>query len=393
MTYTDKYDFNLHIKSTLAELTLIDSKFEIRTKVTDIRKYLYNNPKTPGVLIIDNDKLVTLISRQSFFENYSKPYSAEIYSKRNMQFYIENFENLDYVLVLPSNEEIIKALQIKFNTPNHKLEQPVIVKFDNGEYKILDSYQLILAQTYISSLAINALKEANELKSELLNIAAHDLKNPLNIIIGFTKILEEVLINENDDTKEIVQHIKNSSEHMLNLILELLNSTVIESGKIQLKRQVFELSELVSAIVYQNKTLAEKKGQILEFNKDWNEYFYIDGDSLKIRESIENLINNAIKYSPYNSNIIVEITGNSEIVQFKVIDHGPGFTEVDLENIFGKFQRLSAQPTAGENSTGLGLYIAKQIIDLHNGKIWVESQFGKGAAFFIEFQAAEIKNT
>ena len=390
MNYSNNNEFNLHIKSTLAELNLIDAKFDIRTKVIDIRKHLHNNPKIPGILIIDKDKLVTLISRNSFFEHYSKPYGAEIYSKRNMQFYLENYDNLESELVLPSNEEIIKALQIKLNTPKHKLEHPIIVKFDNGEYKILDSYQLILAQTYISTLAMNALKEANELKSDMLNIAAHDLKNPLNSIIGFSKILEGVLINEDDDIKEIVQHIKNSSENMLHLILELLNSTVIESGKIQLRRHVFDLSELVSAIIYQNRPLAEKKDQILEYNKVWDEYFYIDGDTSKIRESIENLINNAIKYSPFNSKIIVEIRRNSNFVQFKVTDHGPGLSEDDLTKIFGKFQRLSAQPTAGENSTGLGLYIAKQIIDLHDGRIWVESKIGKGTTFIIEFPAVDV---
>jgi signal transduction histidine kinase len=386
----EKYDFNLHIKSTLAELSLIDAQFDIKTKVIDIRKHFHNNPKIPGVLIVDKDNIITLISRHSFFEHYSKPYGAEIYSKRNMQFYLENFDNLSSVLVLPSNEEIIKALQIKLNTSNHKLEHPIVVKFDNGDYKILDSYQLILAQTYISSLAMNALKEANDLKSDMLNIAAHDLKNPLHVIIGFTKVLEGVLVKEDDDVKEIVQHIKNSSEHMLNLILELLNSTVIESGKIQLKRHLFDLSELVSAIIYQNKPLAEKKDQILEYNKSWDEYFYIDGDTSKIRESLENLINNAIKYSPINSKIVIEITRNSENVQFKVTDQGPGLSEDDLSKIFGKFQRLSAQPTAGENSTGLGLYIAKQIVDLHDGRIWVESQIGKGATFFIELPAVEI---
>ena len=391
MELPNQYEFNLHIKSTLAELNLIDTKFDISAKVVDIRKQLHHHPEIPGVLIFDKKNLVTLISRHSFFEHFSKPFVSEIFSKRNIQYYLESFDSLSSVLVLPSNIEIIKALQTKLNTPNHKLEHPIVVKFDNGEYRILDSYQLILAQSYISSLAINGLKEANDLKSDMLNIAAHDLKNPLNVIIGYTKILEGVLIDEDADVKEIVSTIKSSSEHMLELILELLNSTVIESGKIQLKRQIFDLSELVSAIVYQNKHLAEKKDQILQFNKSWDEYFYINGDTLKIRESIENLINNAIKYSPFNSIITVAINRISEFVQFKVTDQGPGMNEDDLSKIFGKFQRLSAQPTAGENSTGLGLYIAKQIIDLHDGKIWVESQVGMGSTFFIELPFSEIE--
>lgn len=390
MKFPHKNISNLHLKSTLAELNLSEAKFDIKTKAIVIRKYLHNNPEIPGVIITDKDKLIDSISRNTFFEHFSKPFGTELYSKRNMEFFLESYDTKDSLLVIPSNEEIVKALQIKLNSPNHSLENPIVVKFEYDGYKILDSYQLILAQTHISSLAMNSLKEANEVKSDMLNIAAHDLKNPLNAIIGWAKVLKGLLIDFDADTLEMVQHIQTSAEQMFSLIIELLNSTVIESGKIQLKKQFFDISELVSAIVYQNKDLAEKKEQILDFSRNWDDDYYIDGDSLKIRETIDNLVNNAIKFSPYNSKINIELFKNADTIRFKVKDQGPGLNEEDLQKIFGKFQRLSAQPTGGENSTGLGLYIAKQIVDLHNGKIWVESKASEGAAFIIEFPALEI---
>jgi len=380
---------NLHIKSTLVELNLIDAKFDINTKGKVIRKFLHNHPEIPGVLIMDNDKLITLISRNTLFEHFSKPFGAELYSSRKMDFFLENYNTEESILILPSNEEIVKALQIKLDTPNHTLEAPIIVKFNNGEHKILDSYELIVAQTYISSLAMNSLREVSELKSDMLSIAAHDLKNPLNAIIGFSKILERTIDNEAPEILEMLHHITTSSEHMLKLIIDLLNSTVIESGKIQLKLHDFDLSELVMAIVYQNKALAEKKDQTIEYINDWESYFYINGDSQKIWEAIDNLINNAVKYSPYNSKIVVKITKHDSCIRVKVKDQGPGISDDDLNKICKKFQRLSAQPTGGENSTGLGLYIVKQIVDIHNGKMWIKSKIGEGSTFFVEFPAVD----
>jgi signal transduction histidine kinase len=390
MQYVNENIVNLHIKSTLVELELIDAKFDIGTKVKVIRKYLHNNPHIPGVLIMQGDILLTLISRKTLFEHISKPFGAELYSSRDMEFFLENYHSVESLLILPSSEEIVKALQIKLETPNHDLEAPIVVRFNNGEHKILDSYQLIVAQTYISSLAMDSLKEVSELKSDILSIAAHDLKNPLFAIIGYSKILEESIENEDPEIKDMIQHIKTSSEHMLKLIIDLLNSTVIESGKIQLKLHNFDLSELVMAIVYQNNTLADKKDQTIEYINDWDSKFYINGDSQKIREAIDNLINNAVKYSPYNSKIVVKITKHDSNIRFEVKDSGPGLPEEDLSKIFGKFQRLTAQPTGGENSTGLGLYIVKQIVDIHNGKIWIESKVGEGTTFFVEFPAVDL---
>jgi signal transduction histidine kinase len=259
----------------------------------------------------------------------------------------------------------------------------------NEEFKILDSYNLVLSQIHISQLILQALREASEFKSDLMNIVAHDLKNPLNSINGFTALLEEYIPNNEPEANEFFQMIKQSTQHMLDIVLELLNSTVIESGKMELKKSTFDLCDLMSAVIYQNKALAGQKEQIIKFNFREDEDFICFGDSLKIRETIDNLVNNAVKYSNFKTNITVDLEKKNNLAIICIVDQGQGFSPEDLSKVFGKFQRLSAKPTGNENSTGLGLYIVKQIIDLHKGNINIESKENVGSKITIELPIIE----
>ena len=112
------------------------------------------------------------------------------------------------------------------------------------------------------------------------------------------------------------------------------------------------------------------------------------GDEERLWQVVDNLISNAIKYSPLGSTIIVRCHRNTSVARLSVQDFGPGLTDEDKAKLFGHFQRLSAQPTAGENSSGVGLSIVKKIVELHKGRIWVESEYGKGATFIVELPVA-----
>lgn len=234
--------------------------------------------------------------------------------------------------------------------------------------------------------ALKKVEEANAFKTELLGIAAHDLKNPLQVIQGFAALIEESVSDE--PIKEYSKMIQSSSARMLKLIKDLLETAALDSGKLDLNKIPVNLADLLSAVADHNRPNAEKKSQTIEL--DLEEDCIAELDVERMREVFENLVSNAVKYSPSGKRILIQCRKqttpeNRTQVQVAVKDEGQGLTEADKEKLFGRFQRLSARPTGGESSTGLGLSIVKQLVELHGGKVWAESE-GKdrGTTFFVE---------
>ena len=225
------------------------------------------------------------------------------------------------------------------------------------------------------------LREESEQKSELLRIAAHDMKNPLNAIREFAQIIKKEL-GEDSEVFDPADIIHQSSDQMLHMVTSLLDSEAIEKGLITLNFKPVNINTLAAAIVRRNKHQAEKKGQQLILSIS-EERCLIEADKDRLFDALDNLVSNAIKYSPKNKAIRVNVRRNRSTIQFEVKDEGPGLTAEDRQNLFKKFQRLSAQPTGGESSSGLGLSIVKQIVELHNGKVWADSKSGEGSSFII----------
>ena len=255
--------------------------------------------------------------------------------------------------------------------------------------KLLQQKNRELSEAYQKLDAVNkSLKEATRLKSEFLSIAAHDLKSPLQVMMGFA---ERILTtpDQNETVYRDAQKIYSGTQRMLSIIKNLLDTTAIETGKLKLNKSRVDVGELARQVVCHNQPLAEKKQQNIELEVDERCVLLID--EKRMYEVMDNLVNNAIKFSPPAQTVSVIVRKKSRngkhdgVVQFVVEDHGPGFTKADMKKLFGKFNRLSAQPTQGETSTGLGLSIAKQLIEMHGGKIWAESPGeGGGAKFVVE---------
>jgi len=232
-------------------------------------------------------------------------------------------------------------------------------------------------------------EEANAFKTELLAIAAHDLKNPLQAVMGFAQLIRE---NPNDIERAATaaEMIERAATRMYKLIEALLISVQVETNVLNLKKSQVKVADLLCAVVEHNRPNAERKSQKIELSLE--EDCIAELDTERISEVFENLISNAIKYSPMEKQIT--ITCKKQLPQhdmqpatilIAVKDEGQGLTEEDKQKLFGKFQRLSAKPTGGESSTGLGLAIVKQLVELHGGKVWAESEGkDKGATFFVE---------
>ncbi|MBF0318308.1 MAG: HAMP domain-containing histidine kinase [Nitrospirae bacterium] len=224
------------------------------------------------------------------------------------------------------------------------------------------------------------LVELNDLKNKFLGIAAHDLRNPLASIRGFAELMIEGATGQvNEEQKEFLSIIHDTASRMLSLLNNLLDVSVIESGRFELRLQKASLKELVSKSVRLNKMAAEGKGiSIVENLSDVPEAEF---DPERITQVVDNLLSNAAKFSPAGSTVTVTLREEGGNLYMGVRDEGPGISAEDKVKLFGEFQKLSARPTGGEKSTGLGLAIVKKIIQAHGGDITVESHPGSGAEF------------
>ncbi|GAB4345298.1 MAG: hypothetical protein OHK0038_25520 [Flammeovirgaceae bacterium] len=238
------------------------------------------------------------------------------------------------------------------------------------------------------SKANSSLKRALDLKKEFLAHASHDLKNPISAIGGVVKLME-MEGGLTDSQLENLAMIKSTTQYAVELLQQLVTDAMLDDENIKLTKTEFDLGLLVEEVVTLNKPNAERKEQ--KINLKINKGILLFADRHKLREAIDNFVSNAIKYSPFGKDIDVCLIDKGNFYRFEVKDRGPGLTEEDKRKVFGKFQRLSASPTADESSSGLGLSIVKRIIELHHGEVGVESEEGKGATFFFELPK-EITN-
>jgi two-component system, sensor histidine kinase and response regulator len=221
------------------------------------------------------------------------------------------------------------------------------------------------------------LLKLNEIKNKFLGMAAHDLRSPLSSIRGLSEfLLNEIFGSLTEDQKDYINIINKTSNEMLTLVNDLLDVSVIESGNLDIKPSKTSLISLIKDRIKLYRMSAEKKDTRINFiPEDIPEIFF---DPSKIAQVIDNLVSNAIKFSPPGSVIYIHADVDNGMVKVSIRDEGPGVSEEEQSRLFGEFQRLSAMPTAGEKSTGLGLAIVKKIIDAHQGILEVNSRLGDG---------------
>lgn len=230
------------------------------------------------------------------------------------------------------------------------------------------------------------LKLLNLEKDEFLGIAAHDLKNPLSSIQTLASMIaNDIDIMPKEKQLDYLNLIQISSERMFELIKALLDVNAIESGQIVIKLSPMSLLNLADQAVQSYQPRAVKKNISLHLQIMPNLQDQVLAHEGTLRQILDNLISNAIKYSHTGQLVTVRLhtTGNNT-VRCAIQDEGPGLSPEDQERLFNKFTRLKPRPTAGESSTGLGLYIVKRLVETMQGKVWCESELGEGSTFIIE---------
>jgi signal transduction histidine kinase len=225
------------------------------------------------------------------------------------------------------------------------------------------------------------LSALNDLKSKFLGIAAHDLRNPISTIQMASMILGEPPPDlSEDEHRFLVEDIDRQASYMLNLIDDLLDVSQIESGYLELRLEQLPLRQLLADAVRRHANLASAKRIEVLLSPCPDSVFC--ADPLRLRQVIDNLISNAVKYSRPGGTVVVQAAKDQGAWKISVRDEGPGIDPGDKERLFQYFSRLSTRPTGGEKSTGLGLAISRRIVEAHRGQIGVESEMGKGSIFW-----------
>ncbi len=234
------------------------------------------------------------------------------------------------------------------------------------------------------------LERLNALKNQFLGMAAHDLRNPLQNILYYSDFLLESGEALSPQQAEFIQSIHNLSQYMATLVNDLLDFAAIEAGKLRLDLQPVQLKTLIQNNVNRHRPLAARRNISLELQAEEVPALLLD--AAKMEQTLDNLISNAVKYSPANSRVWIQLQARENEVLISVRDEGPGVPPGEMEKLFKPFQRASVKSASGEKSVGLGLAIVKRIVDGHGGRIWLESQAGVGSSFYVAFPLAKKKD-
>jgi signal transduction histidine kinase len=231
------------------------------------------------------------------------------------------------------------------------------------------------------------IEAANRHKSEFLANMSHELRTPLNAILGFSQVLREGMFGAvNEKQTEYLDDILSSGNHLLSLINDVLDLSKVEAGQVQLDVAPFLLQEALERGVVMVRERATQDEVQVTLAAD-PKVGLVAGDERRIRQVIYNLLSNAVKFTPAGGAVDVSATRVNGEVRVSVADTGPGIRAEDLDRIFEEFQQTDAGIEQREG-TGLGLALSKRLVELHGGRIWVDSELGKGSTFVFTLPAS-----
>ena len=252
-------------------------------------------------------------------------------------------------------------------------------------------------------------------RADFISTASHEMRTPVAAIEGYLSLaLNDKVATIDNRARDYLEKAHSSTQHLGQLFQDLLTSAKAEDGRLTSHPSAFEVGQFLEQLTNDLRFVAEKKGLFVEFvagsqgtinatatqggDRVVRPLYYVFADPDRLREVITNLFDNAVKYTP-EGKISIGLTGNEQVVQCYVHDTGPGIPADDVPHLFQKFYRVDNSATRTIGGTGLGLFICRKIIELYNGRIWVESEVGKGSTFYINLpristeKAHEIQNT
>lgn len=362
-----KYSYKKHEKYKLEKTFSLNKK---------IKEFIFSNK---GGIFNNSDDIIKTIELDEIFDNKSfivsklciksTVFGIIILSKKEDNFYNDNdINSLNAVTSIFAYTLKDKELSDVFKIQLKALKDGIIEK--NNAYKTIKEQN-------------EKILEADKVKNEFLANISHELRTPLNSILGFADILSTQLYGSlNPKQEDYINDIKASGTHLLGMINEILDMSKIEANAMKIVKSVFNISRAVNEVSNLLMPLANKKGIVI--NVDIPTDFKVFADYQKIQQILYNLISNAIKYSPDNDSVDISVNSDDEYYRIAVHDNGVGIDPKYHGKIFAKFVQLDNAYTKKESSTGLGLTITKELVELHDGKITVISEINNGSTFIVE---------
>lgn len=223
-------------------------------------------------------------------------------------------------------------------------------------------------------------ERASRLKSEFLASMSHELRTPLHTIVGFSELLaEETKGPLNEDQKRFVNHIHTDSLHLLALINDILDLSKIEAGRLDLRRETFDIATVIEDALSSIRPHALAKSIAIE--TDVPTAISVDADRLRLKQILYNLLSNAVKFTPEGGRVRIDVGTNEGLVEISVSDTGVGIPPEEHASVFDKFYQVGATTKGVREGTGLGLAITKRLVEEHGGRIWLQSEPNKGSRF------------
>lgn len=303
---------------------------------------------------------------------------------RSVALGIQRLLGAHYMFAVPlvTDEEMLGVMLFVYKVPKDKVPQK--------ELEIARSIAIDMSLAIQRSNAFQKLKDANEylsqldkMKDEFISVASHELNTPLAAIEGYlSMILDEGMGKVDAKAKLYLNRAYESSKRLAELILDLLNVSRIEQGRLKMKFVQTNLADLAESVIHELQIKAENKKIYLKVDADKEKLPLTWCDPDRIREIYVNLVGNGIKFTE-KGGITIKITSDGKVLRSEVADTGRGIAEGDLKKLFQKFSQVNRQIDEHQG-TGLGLYISKNFVELHKGRIWVESQPNKGSSFIFE---------
>lgn len=376
----------------LSNLTFTKDSIKKDFKIKDLYNSYMSGKIKDSVAVVDNENIaVGIIIKQKFLMKLSERYAFDLYHKKNVSSIM-----IDNPLTVYNNEDLNMVIEKALSRNSESVYDEIIVVDECNRYLgLLSVKELIiqqannlaniLVQKEIAHAKAKELEEINTIKNQFLANVTHELRSPINIIIGIISLIRKAYERKEYEKIEMFLNMVENSANSLKIIVNnILDLSKIEAGKMEVIIDEFKLSDLLTEIYeYANVLNKDKKVEIILDIQDRD--LSIKSDFVKLRQILINLISNAIKFTEKGYIKIEQKTKDSSLL-LSVSDTGCGIKNEDLSKLFQAFVQLEDAKTKKYDGTGLGLTIVKKLTDLLNGNVYVDSEQGMGSKFTIELK-------
>jgi len=363
----------------------------LKIRVSRLEKKSLDSLKSKMLLLASKDKLIDSLSK-------IKAENKSIFSIGNILIFIFVILLIFLIFLVIFNKNFAQKLKSFKFMENNNIDNIEQLKSENTRLRAeLDALRGQIDNMQSRSQELNQknvelednvsklsktkadLEDLQLQKDELFAVIIHDIKNPAALIKSLVELLNSYDLNSNEQ-QDVINDIIATTKRIVSLSHEVSRVLALEGGKLRMEFEKFDVIDVVKDVFRRNNIKVKEKEQVASFSVDDN-ISQLEADPQKLDEVLDNLYSNAIKFTPINGSVQIKVKEVDDAIVFEISDTGPGLTEGDLKNAFQRGAKLSAKPTSGESSTGLGLWIVKKLVEAHHGKVWVRSSIGKGSIF------------